>query len=48
MYDIDEIRIVNSWLFKNQDFGYSLFLEQKSETAFIEELEKTIREIEFE
>ncbi len=48
MYDIDEIRIVNSWIFKNQDFGISCFLENKDENDFLLEVENSIREVSFD
>jgi hypothetical protein len=48
MYDIDEIRIVNSWIFKNQEFGICCFLENKDENTFLKEVEKSIREVTFD
>lgn len=48
MYDIDEIRIVNSWIFKNQEFGICCFLENKDENTFIKEVERSIREVSFD
>ncbi len=47
MYDIDEIRIVNSWIFKNIDFGISCFVESTNEDDFIQEVESSIRQISF-
>ncbi len=48
MYDIDEIRIVNSWIFKNQDFGISCYIENKGESDFLKEVENSIREVSFD
>jgi hypothetical protein len=44
---IDEIRIVTSWIFRQQEKGKLIYTENKTHTQIYEELSKTINNFEF-
>jgi len=46
--DIDEVRIVNSWLYKNRGFGTFIYLDGKNENQINREFEDSVRNVKYE